>query len=214
MLSVHIIPITIERAVELADLTPTIRQLQELAKKTNNFTNLDELIPEDIMHLNRVYSLQSYKQQILSFLAEHKPFFIYDGQKYFIEDFASYHIHAGDYFLKDNPDGAHSNYGGNKLDHFSPSLIKNGPIGSKDLLLTNSRNENRTKRSCVYPENWSEFVCDLKALEAITNENITITLSKNGKTFTIKGSASDNLEIIIHYDIENKRIKTHYPNVI
>ncbi len=55
-------PITCQRATELADLAPKIRQLQELAKYTNNFTNLDELIPEDIMYLNRVYNLQPYKE--------------------------------------------------------------------------------------------------------------------------------------------------------
>ena len=104
-----------------------------------------------------------------------------------------------------------SSYGGYKLDHFSPTLIKNGPIGSKDLLLTNPRNENRAKRSCVYPENWSEFACDLKALEVIMSSKNIIKMSENFKSLNITGYTSEGLEIKICYDILTKRIKTHHP---
>ncbi|AXK61028.1 hypothetical protein [Candidatus Chromulinivorax destructor] len=205
------IPISSARAVQLAELAPSIRQLQELAKKTANFTNMHELIQEDIMYLNRVYNLQTYKQELLKFLQEHRPFFIYEGQKYYVEDVASYHIHAGDYFLKHNPDGGHSNYGGNKLDHFSSQLIKHGPAGSKDLLFTNPRNKNRTKKSSIYPEAWSELLCDLKAIEAMTSNQISIKKSDDLKMINITGFTPEKIEIKICYDIANKRIKTHHP---
>lgn len=158
---------------------------------------MHELIQEDIMYLNRVYNLQTYKQELLKFLQEHRPFFIYEGQKYYVEDVASYHIHAGDYFLKHNPDGGHSNYGGNKLDHFSSQLIKHGPAGSKDLLFTNPRNKNRTKKSSIYPEAWSELLCDLKAIEAMTSNQISIKKSDDLKMINITGFTPEKIEIKI-----------------
>lgn len=208
------IPINSVRAAELANLVPQIRQLQELAKYTNNFSSVEELISEDILYLNRIYELQTYRAQIKNFLDAHNLFFVHEGKQYFIADIASYHIHAGDYFRKDKPDGAHSNFGGYKLGYFSPELIKKGPLNTSDMILHNSRFKNRVKPSCIYSEEWSEFICDLKAIEVMTSNTAEIVLNKTGTTFIIKGSTSENLEIIIYYDIKNKRIKTHYPNII
>lgn len=79
--------------------------------------------------------------------------------------------------------------------------------------LYNSRLKNRTKPSSIYSQAWSEYMCDLKAIEIITNPNAEIRLNKNGTSYIITGKTSDNLEILIHYDIQTKRIKTHYPNI-
>ena len=152
------------------------RQLQDLAKHTNNFKNLDNLIPEDICYLNRVHELQSYRAQIKKFLDTHKPYFIHDEHVYFIDDIASYHIHAGDYFLKYQPAGAHSNYGGNKLTHFDFEVLKDGPLGTKDIILRNSRLKHHEKSSSIYPETWTEYMCDLKAIEVMTNGKANIAV--------------------------------------
>lgn len=64
----------------------------------------------------------------------HKPYFVYENEKYFIENIASYDIHAGDYTRKEKPKGGHSNYNGNKLDCFNLEIIKHGPFGAKDVL--------------------------------------------------------------------------------
>ena len=202
-----------KRAYELADLSTGIRQLQDLSKITDNFTNLDNLIPEDILYLNRIYELQEYRSQIKNFLETHKPYFTHDGNTYFIENISSYHIHAGDYFIKKRPKGGHSNYGGQKLDYLNPELIKNGPLNTKKVSLSNSRIKNKTKASSLYSESWSELKCDFKAIEVITSNKSSISTNNTG-TLKIKGLTSENLEIIIYYDIKNKRIKTHYPNII
>jgi len=198
------------RAYELADLSSNIRQLQDLSKITDNFKNLDNLIPEDILYLNRIYELQEYRSQIKGFLDTHKPYFTHDGNTYFIEDIASYHIHAGDYFVKKQPRGGHSNFGGQKLNYLNPELIINGPLGSKDVLFKNSRNSKLFKKSGVYPENWSEYKCDLKAIEVMMNKKI-VTKSDNLKSLNIVGYTLDGLEIKVCYDISTKRIITHHP---
>ena len=68
---------------------------------------------------------------------------------------------------------------------------------------------NRTKKSGIYPEVWSECVCDLKALEAIMSDQAKFTL--NNGVFEIESWTNDGLSIQIYYDISTKRIKTHYP---
>ena len=185
--------------------------MQDLAKYTDNFNNLEILIPEDIAYLNRIYELQSYRAQIKNFLNTHKPYFIYEGQQYFIEDIASYHIHAGDYARKDAPKGGHSNYGGDKLNYFKPEIIKNGPLGAKDVLFYNSRNINLTKPSSIYPESWSEFVCDLKVIEVMMSGNVVIEIDVDRGIINFEGCTFEGLNIRIGYDIKAKRIKTHYP---
>ncbi len=202
-------PITAVRAVELADLSKNIRQLQDLAKYTNDFKNLGELIPADIAYLNRVYDLQPYRAQIKHFLDTHKPYFVYEGQTYFIEDIASYHIHAGEYLRKAAPKGGHSNFGGNKLVYFDPKVIKHGPLGAQDVVLHNSRNSNLTKPSSLYPQDWSEFMCDLKAIEVMTSEKVEIFQDRPG-VLTFRGKTLSELDMIVHYDMGNKRITSHY----
>lgn len=96
---------------------------------------------------------------------------------------------------------------------FNPQLIKNGPLGTIDVMLYNSRSKNRKKPSSIYPESWSEFICDLKAIEMMMTKNAEIRLNKNGTSFVITGTTSDGLEIVVHYDIQAKRIKTHHPNI-
>lgn len=204
-------PITISRASELADLSTTIRQLQDLAKYTNNFQNLNELIPQDIAYLNRIYELQPYRAQIKNFLDTHKPYFMHDGQQYFIEDIASYHIHAGDYYCKDAPKGGHSNYGGHQLDCFKLKLIKNGPLGTKKVTFYNPRLSDVTKDSSIYPEAWPEYICDLKAIEVMTSGNTEIEVDLIKGIINFEGCTSEGLNIRIGYDIKTKRIKTHYP---
>ncbi len=204
-------PITAGRAVELADLSKNIRQLQDLAKYTNDFKNLGELIPADIAYLNRVYDLQIYRAQIKNFLDTHKPYFVHEGQTYFIEDIASYHIHAGDYFLKYQPAGAHSNYGGNKLTHFDFEVLKDGPLGTKDILLRNSRFKHQEKPSSIYPESWTEYMCDLKAIEVMTSGKANIAIDLDKGIINFEGCTEEGLRIRIGYDIKSKRIKTHYP---
>lgn len=182
-----------------------------MAKYTDNFKNFNELIPQDIAYLNRIYELQSYRVQIKNFLDTHKPYFMYDGQQYFIEDIASYHIHAGDYARKDKPKGGHSNYGGNKLDCFNPEIIKHGPLGAKDVLFYNSRNANLTKPSSIYPEIWSEFVCDLKAIEVMASANVYVSEDAPG-VLTFRGKTAEGLDLVVHYHIESKRVRSHYPD--
>lgn len=204
-------PINHARAAELANLSPQIRQLQDLAKYTNNFMDLENLIPEDILYLNRIYELQTYRAQIKNFLEIYKPFFVHEEQRYYIEDISSYHIHAGDYFRKYSPDGGHSNYGGNKLDYFNPQLIKHGQCETKDVIIHNSRFQNKIKESTIYSEGWSEFICDLKAIEAMMSKNVNIKFTDDGKRLDIEGYISEGLKIKIFYDIANKRIRSHYP---
>ncbi len=204
-------PITAGRAVELADLSKNIRQLQDLAKHTNDFKNLSELIPADIAYLNRVYDLQPYRAQIKNFLDTHKPHFVHEGQIYFIEDIASYHIHAGEYFRKAAPKGGHSNYGGNKLVYFQPTLNKKGLLGAQDVIFYNSRFPSEIKKSSIYPADWSEYICDLKAIEVMMDKQSIIKMSADSKYLNITGFTSDGIEVQIGYDIVNKRIKTHFP---
>jgi hypothetical protein len=155
--------------------------------------------------------LQTYRAQIKNFLETHKPYFIHDGTIYPIEDIASYHIHAGDYYRKSAPKGGHSNPGGNNLNYFNPQVNKYGPLGTQDVIFYNSRNIHITKPSSLYPANWSELVCDLKAIEMMMSNKIKIIEDPIG-TLTLFGKTSDCLEIIIHYDIAQKRIKSHYPD--
>ena len=140
----------------------------------------------------------------------HKPYFIHDNQTYFIEDIASYHIHAGDYFIKKSPKGGHSNYDGNKLDCFNPTVNELGPLGSKYVTFYNSRFASENKKSSIYPEAWSEYICDLKTIEIILSNKKIIKISDDLKSFNITGYTSEGLEIKICYDILAKRIKTHH----
>ncbi|MBP6869397.1 hypothetical protein KBC04_00725 [Candidatus Babeliales bacterium] len=189
-----------------------IYQLQDLAKYTDNFKNLENLILEDVCYLNRIYELQPYRAQIKNFLDLHKLYFMYNNEKYFIEDIASYHIHAGDYYRKQAPKGGHSNFGGNKLDYFNPTITKDGPLGAKDVIFYNSRKPNIYKDSTIYPEDLSEFTCDLKAIEMMLSKSVEIS-ERTAGTLIISGKTPEGLDIIVHYDIANKRIKTHYPDV-
>ena len=182
-----------------------------MAKYTNDFKNLGELIPEDIAYLNRIYDLQPYRAQIKNFLDTHKPYFVYEGKTYFIEDIASYHIHAGEYFLKYQPAGAHFNYGGNKLTHFDFEVLKDGPLGTKDILLRNSRFKHQEKPSSIYPESWTEYMCDLKAIEVMTSGKANIAIDLDKGIINFEGCTEEGLRIRIGYDIKSKRIKTHYP---
>lgn len=113
---------------------------------------------------------------------------------------------------KEKPKGGHSNYGGDKLDYFKPQLIKHGALGAKDVLFCNSRNSSLTKPSSIYPEAWSEFVCDLKAIEVMMSKNIDISLDSPG-VLTFRGKTSEGLDVVVHYDIAYKRIRTHYPDL-
>ena len=97
-----------------------------------------------------------------------------------------------------------------ELDYFKPQVTQHGPLDAKDVIFYNSRFKNRTKPSSIYPETWSEYVCDLKAIEVAMSNNVEIRLNKNGSAFVFTGKTSDNLEILIHYDIQTKRIKTHH----
>lgn len=212
ILSIDLIAkITDAKYVELRELSSQIRQLQDLAKYTDNFKNLENLIPEDICYLNRVHELQPYRAQIKNFLDTHKLYFVYENEKYFIEDIASYHIHAADYYRKDAPKGGHSNFGGHKLGYFRPQIIKNGPIGTKDVVFYNPRNLNLIKKSTIYPEIWSEFVCDLKAIEVMMSKDTDI-LNDGFGSLKITGKTTEGLDLIIYYDIAHKRIKSHYPD--
>jgi hypothetical protein len=203
-------PISQAKYIELKELSTKIRQLQDLAKYTENFQKLDNLIAQDICYLNRVYELQTYRAQIKNFLDLHKPYFIFNNQIYFIEDIASYHIHAGDYFRKEKPKGGHSNYGGNKLDYFKPTINKHGPLGTKDVIFYNPRNSSLIKPSSIYPEALSEFACDLKAIEVMRSIDTKVFQSVDGKTITFQGKTYDGLDIVVYYDIANKRIKSHF----
>ncbi|MGZ6251421.1 MAG: hypothetical protein ACXWL2_05300, partial [Candidatus Chromulinivorax sp.] len=203
--------ITQERAVELAVLSKSIRQLQDLAKYTNNFQNLDKLLPYDIAYLNRIYELQAYRAQIKNFLDTYKPYFVYEGKQHAIEDIASYHIHAADSLIKEAPKGGHSNYGGRALVYFDPQVIKYGPLDTKKLRFYNSRNLDHFKDSSIYSEDWPEFVCDLKAIEVMMSGKADIQMDLSKGTINIEGSTFEGLNIKICYDIKNKRIKTHHP---
>jgi len=185
--------------------------LQDLAKYTDNFTNIEHCIPEDIYYLNRIHELQEYRTQIKNFLDTYKPYFIYEGQAYFIEDIASYHIHAAEYYRKDAPKGGHSNHCGNKLNYFKPRTNKQNLLGAKEVRFYNSRDPNKIKDSSIYPEIWSEYLCDLKAIELMRSEYVEITERIKG-TLTFRGKTPDGLDIVVHYDIVNKRIKSHYPD--
>ena len=190
----------------------SVRQLKDLSRLTQNFTNLDNLIPEDIQYLNRIHSLGPYRAQIKEFLDIHKPYFIYEEQVYFLEDIASYHIHAADYFIKKAPRGGHSNYQGNKINYFNPIVDKEGPLGAKDVIFYNSRNSELFKPSSLYPEAWSEYLCDLKAIEVMMSNDSNISKETPG-VLTFFGKTSEGLEIIVHYDIANKRLRSHYPDL-
>ncbi|MGZ7044394.1 MAG: hypothetical protein ACXVHO_09275 [Methanobacterium sp.] len=186
--------------------------MQDLAKYTNNFQNLDKLLPYDIAYFNRIYELQAYRAQIKNFLDTYKPYFVYEGQQYGIEDIASYHIHAADSLIKQAPKGGHSNYGGRALVYFDPQVIKYGPLGTKKLRFYNSRNLDHFKDSSIYSEAWPEFVCDLKAIEVMMSKSVEISEKIKG-TLTFKGKTIEGLDLLVHYDVINKRIKSHYPDL-
>jgi len=135
-------PISYEGCRQLQALTSQIRQLKDLAKYTDNFKNVENLISQDIYYLNRIYELQTYRAEIKKFLDTHKPYFIYQDVIYPIEDIASYHIHAGDYLIKEAPKGGHSNYGGDKLNYFDYKVIDYRPLGAQYVIFHNSRNFN------------------------------------------------------------------------
>ncbi len=112
---------------------------------------------------------------------------------------------------KDKPKGGHSNFNGSKLDYFKPTINKEGLLGAQDVTFYNSRSIHLTKLSSLYPENWSEFVCDLKAIEVMTNINTEI-FEKIPGVLTFTGKTLEGLDLVIHYDVANKRIKSHYPD--
>jgi len=78
---------------------------------------------------------------------------------------------------------------------------------------TNPRNSKRMKKSGVYPEAWSEFMCDLKALEAIMSDEAEFDIDKIHNTINIIGYTPEGIKIRAFYDIKNKRIKSHYPEL-
>jgi hypothetical protein len=135
---------------------------------------------------------------------------MHDGIIYPIEDIASYHIHAGDYYRKERPSGAHSNYGGNQLNYFNPQIQSHGPLGVQDAMLFNSRNRNLKKPSSLYPESWSEFVCDLNAIKVMMSDTAEFSVDLSKGIINITGYASQGIKIQIGYDIKTKRIKTHF----
>ncbi|MBP6870156.1 hypothetical protein KBC04_04700 [Candidatus Babeliales bacterium] len=203
-------PITGVQIDYFQEKASSIHQLQDLAKYTNNFKNLENLILEDACYLNRIYELRIYRAQIKNFLDLHKLYFMYNNKKYYIEDIASYHIHAGDYSIKERPKGGHSNYAGNKLDYFNLTITKNGPLGVKDVIFYNSRKPSIYKESSIYPENWSEYTCDLKAIEATTSSGAEFEADLSKGIINITGQTSEGLKIKTCYDIKTRRIKTHY----
>jgi len=136
---------------------------------------------------------------------------VHKEQRYYIEDISSYHIHAGDYFLKKPPRGGHSNHGGNKLNCFNPIITKHGSCETKDLLFRNSRFADEIKDSTVYSEAWSEYFCDLKAIEAMMSDKAEFEIDSIKNIINIKGNTLEGLKIHISYDIKAKRITTHYP---
>jgi hypothetical protein len=75
----------------------------------------------------------------------------------------------------------------------------------------NSRYTNKIKDSSIYPETWSEYMCDLKAVEVMTSKNVKILKSSDG-ILKITEKTTDGLDLIIYYDIIQKRIKSHYPD--
>lgn len=81
----------------------------------------------------------------------------------------------------------------------------------KMFFFYNARNANLTKPSSIYPEIWSEFVCDLKAIEVMLSDNTVIEIDLDRGIINFEGCTSEGLNIRIGYDIKTKRIKTHYP---
>ena len=165
----------------------------------------------DIEYLNRIYELQTYRAQIKNFLDKHQFYFEYEGQLYFIEDIASYHIHAADALIKQAPKAGHSNYGGKALVYFDLEVTTHGPLGAQDVILRNFRNPNLTKPSSLYPQDWPEFVCDLKAIEVMMSKDVIIKNSDDLKTIELIGFTNEKLKIRVIYDVIHKRIKTHHP---
>ena len=147
----------------------------------------------------------------MNFLTTHKPYVEHKGQKYYIEDIASYHIHADDYYRNKAPKGGHSNYKGYRLPYFNhkPNRLKPRPLGAKDVIFYNSRQDNLTKPSSLYSENWTEEVCDFKAIEVATSDDVSI-VPVGSESLRFEGKTSDGLDIIVQYNINYKRINTHY----
>jgi len=54
-------------------------------------------------------------------------------------------------------------------------------------------------------------MCDLKTIEVVMSNKVIIKKSSDNKSLNITGYTSEGLQIRIGYDIETKRIKTHYP---
>ncbi len=115
--------------------------------------------------------------------------------------------------LSSFPKGGHSNYGGNRLVYFQPTVNIHGSLGAQDVVFYNSRNFNLTKPSSLYPQDWSEFMCDLKAIEVMMSKNAIVNVSEDLSSLEIIGSTNEGLKIRIIYDIFNQRIKTHHPLV-
>ncbi|MGZ6251336.1 MAG: hypothetical protein ACXWL2_04865 [Candidatus Chromulinivorax sp.] len=66
----------------------------------------------------------------------------------------------------------------------------------------------------MYPQDWPEFVCDLKAIEVMMSKDVKILESSNNqsKILKITGKTVDGLDLVVYYDVINKRIKSHYPD--
>ena len=76
---------------------------------------------------------------------------------------------------------------------------------------SDSRYANKIKDSSIYPEIWSEFICDLKAIEVMISNNIDISQDSPG-VLTFRGKTSEGLDVVVHYDVAHKRIRSHYPD--
>ncbi|MBP6869752.1 hypothetical protein KBC04_02635 [Candidatus Babeliales bacterium] len=133
--------------------------------------------------------------------------------KYEIEEISSFQIHVGFYSPTKRPRGAHSNTLGKSLEYFNPATIFTDTSGVKDLLLRNGRFPHLTKFSTVYPEHWSIFECDKKAIEVAMNpESKVVRILPHG-LLKIIGTTPENIEIVVFYEMKTKKLRMHYPNI-
>ncbi len=180
-------------------------------QKMSSFHKIGVIDPEE---LDRKHASIPYNFKIHNFLQVVQPHFRdKHGNIYYVKDFSSVQIHAGDYSIMNRPRGGHSNFGGHNLDYFNPLTVRVGYLDTKDLLLRNARFPNLIKFSYVYPESWSEYLCDLKAIEALMSDDAQIMPANVAGVLKIVGHTSENLEIVIFYEIKTQKIRMHYPNI-
>ena len=110
------------------------------------------------------------------------------------------------------PRGAHCNFQGMLLLPFQPELLATDIYYVKDFLISNPGGVNLTKRTTVFPKNWSPVECAHKVLEAIKSENKKVMRINRFGLVKIVAYTQENIEIIAFCDTKKSNLALFFPN--